>query len=392
MLLDCSQVQGQSGDFMTEPARTEVPSESGGQEFDLDQVLIKGFQNDCTDLHIRANDFPIFRLHGKLIRDKAYKILTPEDTKKISMSLINDYQKNNLEEKGDCDLAYEIPGVSRFRVNIFYERDNLGIAMRTIPQRIPTIDDLLLPDITKELAAKPRGIVLVTGPTGSGKSTTLAAMINHINDLRPLNIVTIEDPIEYKHTSRVAMISQREIGSDTIGFVQALKGALRQDPDVILLGEMRDLETISTALTAAETGHLVFATLHTNSAISSVDRIIDVFPAHQQSQIRLQLSMTIQGIMSQSLLPRTREAGGGRIAAIEIMVATHGVRNMIREAKTHQIATALESGSKYGMKTLDMDLKRLVLERKITLDTAMMVCQNPDEFRESLKGGVSLRK
>ena len=374
---------------MAEPVRLEATPEQGEKEFDLDEALLKGFQNDCTDLHIRANDFPIFRLHGKLIRDKSFKLLTPDDTKKIAMGLINDYQKNSLEEKGDCDLAYEIPGVSRFRVNVFYERDNVGIALRTIPQRIPTIDDLMLPEITKELAIKPRGIVLVTGPTGSGKSTTLAAMINYINDLRPLNIITIEDPIEYKHASRVAMISQREIGNDTIGFVAALRSALRQDPDVILLGEMRDLETISTALTAAETGHLVFATLHTNSAISSVDRIIDVFPAHQQSQIRMQLSMTIQGILSQTLLPRTREAGGGRIAAVEVMIATHGIRNMIREAKSHQISTALESGSKYGMRTLDMDLKRLVLERKITMETALMVCQHPDEFRASVKGGFS---
>jgi twitching motility protein PilT len=319
---------------MAEPARNEISQEQAHKEFTLDEALIKGFQNDCTDLHLRANDFPIFRLHGKLLRDKSYKILSPEDMKKVAMGIISDYQKNNLEEKGDCDLAYEIPGISRFRVNVFYERDNIGIALRTIPQRIPTIEDLLLPEVTKELAVKPRGIVLVTGPTGSGKSTTLAAMINYINDLRPLNIITIEDPIEYKHTSRVAMISQREIGSDTISFVAALRSALRQDPDVILLGEMRDLETISTALTAAETGHLVFATLHTNSAVSSVDRIIDVFPAHQQAQIRLQLSMAIQGILSQALLPRTKEAGGGRIAAVEVMVATHGIRNMIREAKS----------------------------------------------------------
>lgn len=376
---------------MTKTARIKEHSNKKVKPFDLDEVLVKGFQNDCTDLHIRARDYPIFRLHGKLIRDKAYPVFTPEETKALSMGIINDYQKNSLEEKGDCDLAYEIPGVSRFRVNIFYERDCLGIAFRTIPQRIPTIEDLLLPEICMELASKPRGIVLVTGPTGSGKSTSLAAMVNHINNNRPVNIVTIEDPIEYKHTSKVAMISQREIGSDTISFVAALRSALRQDPDVILLGEMRDLETISTALTAAETGHLVFATLHTNSAVSSVDRIIDVFPAHQQAQIRLQLSMTIMGILSQTLLARTREAGGGRIAAVEVMIATHGVRNMIREAKSHQIPTALESGSKYGMRTLDMDLKRLVVERKITMETALPVCQFPDEFRASMASGKKSR-
>jgi twitching motility protein PilT len=270
-------------------------------------------------------------------------------------------------------------------VNVFYERDNIGIALRTIPQRIPKIDELGLPvEVCKEFSLKPRGIVLVTGPTGSGKSTSLAAMINFINENRPCNIITIEDPIEYKHVSKTAMISQREVGADTVSFARALRSALRQDPDVILLGEMRDLETISTALTAAETGHLVFATLHTNSAVSSVDRIIDVFPSHQQAQIRLQLSMALQGILSQTLLPRTREMGGGRVVAVETLVATHGIRNMIREAKTHQLPTALESGSKWGMKTLDMDLKRLVLEGKISLDTAISTCHHPEEFRASI--------
>ncbi len=361
--------------------------ESSGKQkpFELDEALLKGFQNDCTDLHIRANDFPIYRLHGKLIRDKGYELFTPETTRKLSLGMINDYQKNNLEENGDCDLAYEIPGVSRFRVNVFYERDCLAIALRTIPQRVPKIEDLGIPiEISKEFALKPRGLVLVTGPTGSGKSTTLAAMINFINENRPVNIITIEDPIEYKHISKTAMVSQREIGSDTLSFNRALRSALRQDPDVILLGEMRDLETISTALTAAETGHLVFATLHTNSAVSSVDRIIDVFAAHQQAQIRLQLSMALQGIISQTLLPRTRESGGGRIVAVETLVATFGIRNMIREAKTHQLPTALESGSKWGMNTLDMDLKRLVQEGQLSLETAMGVCHHPEEFRTSL--------
>jgi len=369
---------------MVQPARTEEAT-GKQQPFELDEALIKGFQNDCTDLHIRADDFPIFRLHGKLIRDKTYPIFTADDTKRIALAMINDYQKNNLEENGDCDLGYEITGVSRFRVNIFYERDNIAIALRTIPQRVPKIEELGIPtEVCKELSLKPRGIVLVTGPTGSGKSTSLAAMINFINENRACNIITVEDPIEYKHVSKVAMVSQREIGTDTVSFSRALRSALRQDPDVILLGEMRDLETMATALTAAETGHLVFATLHTNSAVSSVDRIIDVFPAHQQAQIRLQLSMALMGILSQTLLPRTREKGGGRVVAVETLVATHGIRNMIREAKTHQLPTALESGSKWGMKTLDMDLKRLVQEGKISLETALGVCQHPDEFRTSL--------
>ncbi len=367
---------------MVQPARIDDTAKQ--QPFDLEKALVKGFQNDCTDLHIRADDYPVFRLHGKLLRDKSYPIFTPEATKKLALGLINDYQKNNLEENGDCDLAYEIPGVSRFRINVFYERDRIAIALRTIPQRVPKISELGIPEqVCKDLSLKPRGLVLVTGPTGSGKSTSLAAMINFINENRPCNIITIEDPIEYKHVSKTAMISQRELGSDTVSFTRALRSALRQDPDVILLGEMRDLETISTALTAAETGHLVFATLHTNSAVSSVDRIIDVFPAHQQAQIRLQLSMALQGILSQTLLPRTRETGGGRIVAVETLIATHGIRNMIREAKSHQIPTALESGSKWGMKTLDMDLKRLVQEGKLTLETALGICHHPDEFRQS---------
>ncbi|HEX9746301.1 MAG TPA: type IV pilus twitching motility protein PilT [bacterium] len=372
---------------MTQSARVEEMTQGPENPFDLDEALTKGFQNDCTDLHIRANDYPIFRLHGKLIRDKTYPIFTPDETKKLSLSLINDYQKNNLEENGDCDLAYEITGLSRFRVNIFYERDKLALALRTIPQRIPKIEDLGIPEtVCKEMSLKPRGLVLVTGPTGSGKSTSLASMINYINENRPCNIITVEDPIEYRHVSKTAMISQREVGADTISFSRALRSALRQDPDVILLGEMRDLETISTALTAAETGHLVFGTLHTNSAVSSVDRIVDAFPAHQQAQIRLQLSMTLMGILSQTLLPKTRETGGGRVVAVETLVATHGIRNMIREAKSHQIPTALESGAKWGMKTLDMDLKRLVLEGKITMETAIGICHNPEEFRASLKG------
>ena len=372
---------------MTQVARIDE-SAASTRKFDLDEALTKGFQNDCTDLHLRADDYPIYRLHGNLIRDKTYPVFSPDEIKKVALGIINDYQKNNLEENGDCDLAYEITGLSRFRVNVFYERDRLAMALRTIPQRIPKIEELGIPEeVCKEFALKPRGIVLVTGPTGSGKSTSLAAMINFINMNRPCNIITIEDPIEYRHVSKTAMISQREVGADTVSFARALRSALRQDPDVILLGEMRDLETISTALTAAETGHLVFATLHTNSAVSSVDRIIDAFPAHQQDQIRLQLSMTLMGILSQTLLTRTRETGGGRIVAVETLVATHGIRNMIREAKSHQIPTALESGAKYGMKTLDMDLKRLVLEGKISMEIALGICHHPEEFRAMVKGG-----
>lgn len=365
----------------TEPIETH-PASGPKKRFELDEALAKGVHNNATDLHCRCFDFPIYRVHGVLIRDTTYEQFTPDSMRKVALSILNDYQKNNLEENGDTDLAYHLEGLSRFRVNVFYERENLAIAFRTIPQQIPTMKELYLPeDILIGLAMKPRGLVLVTGPTGSGKSTSLAAMINHININRPVNIITIEDPIEYKHTSRTAMISQREVGSDTISFQRSLRSALRQDPDVILLGEMRDLETISTALTAAETGHLVFATLHTSSAASSVDRIIDVFPPGQQGQIRSQLANTLMGIMTQALLQRTKQTGGGRIVALEILTATHGVRSMIREGKTHQIGTALEAGAQYGMRTLDMDLKRLLKDQKITLETALAVAHNPDEFK-----------
>jgi twitching motility protein PilT len=350
-------------------------------EFDLDEALKKCVNNGATDLHIRALEYPIFRLHGRLIRDTTYPVFTGELTKHWGLSILTDYHKNILEENGDVDLAYALEGYGRFRVNVFYERDKIAIAFRHIPEEIPDIDKLGIPWVSKELSLKPRGLVLVTGPTGSGKSTTLASMIRYINENKDVNIITIEDPIEYKHDNIKAIISQREVGSDTVSFQRALRSALRQDPDVILLGEMRDLETISTALTAAETGHLVFATLHTQSAASSIDRVIDVFPPAQQAQIRLQLANVIQGILSQALLPRTPQAGGGRVVAVECLTATHGVRNMIREAKTHQIATALEAGVKQGMQTLDMALKDLVKRDQISLDTALSVCQNAEDFR-----------
>ncbi|MFH1514009.1 MAG: type IV pilus twitching motility protein PilT [bacterium] len=353
-------------------------------EFNLDEALKKCVNNGATDLHIRANEYPIFRLHGRLIRDTTYPVFTPERTKEEGMSILTDYHKNIIEENGDVDLAYALEGYGRFRVNVFYERDMLSMALRHIPEEIPDIDKLGIPWVSKELSLKPRGLVLVTGPTGSGKSTTLASMVRFINMNKDVNIITVEDPIEYKHTNLKAIICQREVGSDTVSFQRALRSALRQDPDVILLGEMRDLETISTSLTAAETGHLVFATLHTQSAATSIDRVIDVFPPAQQAQIRLQLSNVIQGILSQALLPRTPQAGGGRVVAVECLVATHGVRNMIREAKTHQIATALESGAKQGMQTLDMALKDLVKTDQISLDTALAVCTNPEDFRSSM--------
>jgi len=356
---------------------------SGGpQAFDLNQALSDGVRRLCTDLHLQANDHPIYRLHGNLLRAQNLPILTAEQLEQIVERIAGSYQLANIAQQGDCDLAYDIPGVSRFRVNIYRQMGTYALAFRMIPQRIPQIEELGLPtDVCKSFALNPRGLVLVTGPTGSGKSTSLAAMINFINEQRPCNIITIEDPIEYRHTSKQARIVQREIGTDAFAFDRALRSALRQDPDVILVGEIRDLETIQTALTAAETGHLVFCTLHTNSAVTTVDRIIDVFPAGQQEQIRMQLSNNLVGILSQTLLPATAETGGGRIIAVEVLVATHGVRNLIREAKTHLITSTLEQSVQLGMQTLDMDLKRLLLQNRITRDTALRACRNPTEFR-----------
>ncbi|MCC7478425.1 type IV pilus twitching motility protein PilT [bacterium] len=361
-----------------------VPVFSG---FNLDEALTRCVERGGTDLHIRAYDYPIFRLHGKLVRDEGYPVFTPEDTHKLGMSIIKDHQLYSLEESGDCDLSYAVDGVSRFRVNVFYERDNIGIAFRTIPENPPKLEVLGVPSrVLQEIATKPRGFFLVTGPTGSGKTTTLAAMLDYINENSARNIITIEDPIEYRHRNKLSVISQREIGKDSSDFSRALRSALRQDPDVILVGELRDLETISIALTAAETGHLVLGTLHTNSATSSVDRIVDIFPPHQQDQVRLQLSMNLQGILCQALLPGTAASGGRRVVACEILVATHGIRNLIREAKTHQIPTAMEAGGKWGMTTLDMDLKRLVQQGQISIETALAVARHPEEFHPGKPG------
>jgi twitching motility protein PilT len=355
------------------------------RNFNLDEALTNGVARGYTDIHLRSYDYPVFRHHGILYRDQSYNVLSPNDVDRAAQVLMRDFQRNNLEKFGDCDLSYEIPGVSRFRVNIYHERGCLALALRTIPSQVPTMEQLGLPvEVARDFCNKSRGIVLVTGPTGSGKSTTLASMINFINETRACNIVTIEDPIEYKHTGKLASIAQRELGIDFHSFNRGLSSALRQDPDVILVGEMRDLETIQTALTAAETGHLVFATLHTNSAVSSVDRIIDVFPAHQQAQIRQQLSISLVGSFSQMLLPREAGKGGGRALAMEIMVATHALRNMVRESKTHQIPSVLESGSKWGMRTFDQDVLRLVSDGQISKQMAMQVCHQPDDMRAAL--------
>ncbi|MCX7831280.1 MAG: type IV pilus twitching motility protein PilT [Actinobacteria bacterium] len=350
----------------------------------IDELLVKTLEYGASDLHITTGLPPVIRLHGEL-RALDYPKLLPNDTRELIYSIMTQEQRDVLERNWEYDFSYSIPGKGRFRVNVYFQRGSVAAAFRTIPAKIPSIEDLRLPAVVQEFAMKPRGFVLVTGPTGSGKSTTLAAIINIINETRSCHIITIEDPIEFLHPHKKSVVNQREIGTDTHSFSNALKYALRQDPDVILIGEMRDLETIQTALTAAETGHLVFATLHTVDAPQTIDRIIDVFPPHQQQQVRVQLAGCLQGVISQQLLPTAD--GKGRVVACEVLVATAGIRNLIREGKTHQIYTAIQTGQKYGMQTLDMALADLVRRGWITYDTALEKCQDPQTLKQLIRGG-----
>lgn len=345
----------------------------------MDELLIKTLDYKASDLHITTGVPPIIRINGDL-RALDYPKLLPNDTRELVYSILTQEQRDAFERNWEYDFSYSMPGKGRFRVNVYFQRGSVAAAFRTIPVKIPTIEELRLPPICGDFALKPRGFVLVTGPTGSGKSTTLAALINIINQTRSCHIITIEDPIEFLHPHKKSIVNQREVGSDTHSFADSLKFSLRQDPDVILIGEMRDLETIQTALTAAETGHLVFATLHTVDAPQTIDRIIDVFPPHQQQQVRIQLSGCIQGIIAQQLLP-TKD-GKGRIVAAEIMVATAGVRNLVREGKTHQIYTAIQTGQKYGMQTLDMALTDLVKRGWITYEVALQKAQDPASLKQ----------
>jgi twitching motility protein PilT len=327
-----------------------------------------------SDLHLKVGSPPCVRVAGDVERVAGAPPLRPDDTQELVLGLMNSGQRKELEEEHELDFAYSIPGLSRFRVNAFYQRGTIGAVFRVIPIRIPTAAELGLPSVVLDLADRPRGLVLVTGPTGSGKSTSLAAMVDHINGTRKCHIMTIEDPIEFLHKDQLAIVNQREIGADTKGFAPALKRVLRQDPDVILVGELRDLETISAACTAAETGHLVFGTLHTSSAPSTIDRMIDVFPPHQQEQIRMQLSITLQGVISQTLLPKV---GGGRVAAHEIMICLTSIANLIREAKTHQMVNIIQSGARFGMHTLDQHLTDLIRGGQVTFEEALAKAQDP---------------
>jgi twitching motility protein PilT len=354
----------------------------GTRDFDFADVLMRMTQERASDVHLSPGFAPAMRVRGRILPMEEYGLLTPQQTRDTVYSMLNDDQRKRFESHKQLDLAYAVPGVARFRVNCFFQRGAISAAFRRIPHEIPQLAQLGLPPVLEEFTRKPRGFVLVTGPTGSGKSTSLAAMMDIINSEREEHILTIEDPIEFMHTHKKCIVNQREIGADAEDFSLALKSALREDPDVILVGEMRDLETISTALTAAETGHLVFATLHTQSTAQTVDRIIDIFPSGQQAQVRMQLSIGLQGIVTQQLLPTAD--GTGRVCACEILVPTPAVRNLIREGKTHQIYSAIQTSGAIGMQTMDAHLAQLVRMGRITRKLAEQRASVPEELKRLL--------
>ncbi|MDJ0786522.1 MAG: type IV pilus twitching motility protein PilT [Myxococcota bacterium] len=351
----------------------------------LHQLLKAMIEKGASDLHITTSSPPQLRIDGKLHPLKMPP-LSPPETKQLCYSILTDSQKHKFEESNELDLSFGVRGLSRFRANIFTQRGAVAGAFRSIPFKIMTFEELGLPKVANDLAQKPRGLILVTGPTGSGKSTTLATMIDKINTERNEHIVTIEDPIEYLHPHKGCVVNQREVGADTSGFQNALKYILRQDPDVVLIGEMRDLETIEAALTVAETGHLAFATLHTNSCVQTINRIVDVFPPYQQAQVRAQLSFVLEGVMSQTLIPRAN--GPGRALALEVMVPNPAIRNLIREDKIHQIYSQMQIGQeKFGMQTMNQSLSSLYQRRIISLDDAMGRSSDADELRNMISQG-----
>src|SRR6478672_6982450 len=344
----------------------------------IDALLERMVARNASDLHVTVGTPPAMRVHGILERYDDIPELTPEDTHQMLYRILSTEQQKLLEINRQIDFAHSIPGLARFRVNVFFQRGTLGAAFRLIPADIKTLEELGIPTTLHALTEKPRGLVLITGPTGSGKSTTLAALIDEINRKRSEHILTIEDPVEFVHRHKRCIVNQREIGPDAASFAEALRAALREDPDVILLGEMRDLETISTAITAAETGHLVFATLHTQSAPSTVDRIIDAFPAAQQEQVRVQLAATLQGICTQALLPTA--GGDGRVAALEILFPDDAIRNLIRQGKTEQIYSVMQTSTAKGMQTMEQSLADLVIRKVITLEDALSRSSRPEQL------------
>ena len=379
------QASGQAGYGAPQPVPERSPavviSTGGAPGSDaphIDDLLRLMLERGGSDLHLTVGSPPGIRQRGEIVPIENMKPLSPRDTMEMILSLLSEEQRRRFETELELDFAYSIPGVSRFRANVFQQRNSMGAVFRVIPIKIPTMEELGLPKVCKYLAERPRGLVLVTGPTGSGKSTTLAAMINHINSTRAFHIITMEDPIEFMHRNKKAYVNQREIGEDTHSFASALKRVLRQDPDVILVGEMRDLETIAAAITAAETGHLVLATLHTTGGPETVDRVIDVFPPHQQQQVRMQLSSTLEGVLSQVLLQSTD--GKSRTMAMEIMLGIPAISNLIREGKTHQMETIIQGGASLGMQTLDQHLKNLLSAGKVTFEEAISKAKNPREL------------
>jgi twitching motility protein PilT len=348
----------------------------------LEQVLLR----EASDLHLTAGAAPTVRVHGDLRPMDEYGRQDPETLRRLIYGILTQRARERLEQDLELDTSYSLPGKARFRVNVYFQRDAIGAAFRLIPFNIRTLDELGLPSQVADFAGLQRGLVVVTGPTGSGKSTTLAALVDVVNSQRDVHIMTVEDPIEYLHRHKRAIVNQREVGADTLSFAQALKHVLRQDPDVILVGEMRDLETISTAITAAETGHLVFATLHTQDAPQTIDRMIDAFPPHQQQQIRVQLSTTLQGVITQQLV-QTWDAKARAVAA-EILVATPAIRNLIREAKVHQIYSAMQAGARYGMRTMDQSLAYLVTGGRISMEMAQQRCHDVQELTRLASSGT----
>jgi len=354
----------------------------------LPELLKTLVENEGSDLHIATNTPPQIRVHGHLRRLDAPD-LQPADTKQLAYSVLTDAQKKRFEESNELDFSFGIRGLARFRCNVFNQRGAVGAVYRVIPEKIRSLQDLSLPPVLGTLADRPRGLVLITGPTGSGKSTTLAAILDKINTDRHDHILTIEDPIEYIHQHKGCLVNQREVHADTNSFSNALRAALREDPDVVLIGEMRDLETVEAALKIAETGHLTFGTLHTNSAAQTINRIIDIFPANQQAQIRTQLSLVLEGIVCQALLPKAD--GKGRVCSLEIMVPTPAIRNLIRDDKIHQIYGAMQTGQeKLGMQTANQSLASLYMRRQITLDAALGASSNKDELQEMINRGVGV--